>query len=158
MKVLAKFDGYTLREADSITDLETLAAWIEADETHRGIFAPQHFLSGALAADPRPGCYALEDATGEVVFFIRLSRAARVQIQFPPEADRDSSRTLRGLLHGMAFLEVELAQAGCEEWIFDTMNPQLKKTAERLLGFTESTHEMVRAISRPGEKREVEVQ
>jgi hypothetical protein len=152
MNILAEFDGYKLRAADSVADLETLYDWISRDEVHRDIFTPQFFLSGVLGGDSRPSCYALEDENG-AVFYIRLSRAARVRMQFPPGEDsKQKSRILRGLLHGMAFLETELKKVGCEEWIFDTANPALKKAAERLLGFTESTHELVRLIAHPAEK------
>lgn len=149
MTALAKFDGFTLRHADHIADIENLYEWIHADDTHRGIFEPRYFMSGPLAGDPRPTCYALEDDRG-VVFYIRISRAARVRMQFAPEGDRKQrTRVMQGLLHGMAVLENGLALAGVEEWIFDTASPKLKTLAEKLLGFTESTHELVRSINRP---------
>lgn len=149
MTSLAQFDGFTLRASDTLADVEQLADWIEADDTHRGIFEPAFFMSGELAADPRPTCYALEDEQG-AVFYIRISRAARVHIQFAPEGDRaQRSRVMRGLLHCMAALENGLAEAGAEEWIFNTESPKLKTLVERAMGFTESTHELVRLISRP---------
>ncbi len=149
MSILAQFDGYTLRATDALSDLEQLEKWIEADDTHRGIFKPWDFMSGILAADPRPTCYALEDSDG-VIFYIRISRAARVRMQFAPETShRQRSRVMQGLLHGMTFLEAGLSEAGVEEWIFDTDSAKLKTLVERLLGFTESTHELVRSISRP---------
>jgi hypothetical protein len=154
MTVLAKFDGYTLRSADTIADLEMLDTWIQKDDAHREVFDPGDFVCGVFATDSRPGCYALEDGNG-TVFFIRLSRAARVKIQFPPDTNSEQrNRNLRALLHGMAFLEVELSHSGCEEWIFDTDNQQLKKVAERILGFRESTVQMVKPIAEPEKKRE----
>lgn len=152
MSLLAEFDdGLKLREADHLADVQRLIHWIDADPAHRGIFSPGYFMSGKLAEDPRPTCYALEDEDG-VVFYIRLSRAARVRIQFAPEGDRRQRvRVARGLIHGMAFLEAGLAQARAEEWIFATESRKLKTLAQQVLGFTESTHEMVRAISRPEE-------
>lgn len=149
MSELATFDGLTLRDADQIRDLEQVSNWIEKDDAHRAIFNPGFFLSGHLAEDPRGTCYALEDGKG-VLMYIRLSRAARVHIQFGP--DTPKLRVLRGLLHGMAFLETQLAQAGCEEWIFDTTSPSLKNIAKHALGFTESTHELVRGIALPGKE------
>jgi hypothetical protein len=155
MTILAEFDGLTLRSVDTLADLKQLSQWIDADQTHRGIFVPHDFMSGRLAADPRSSCYALEDEQG-VIFYIRLSRAARVRIQFGPQEGRaQQKRVTRGLINGMAFLESTLGRAGCEEWIFDTESPQLKNLAERLLGFAESTHEMVRAIPEPGKQMEV---
>lgn len=145
-RAVADFNGYRLRPTDQVADIEQLSDWIEADEAHRGIFEPAYFMGGAFARDSRPTCYTLEDAKG-AVFYIRISRVARVHIQFAPEGDRmQQARVGRGLLHGMAFLEAMLSKAGVEEWIFDTVSPKLKNLAERLLGFTESTHEMVRSI------------
>lgn len=147
MSTRATFDGLTLRDADQIADLERLDKWIEADDAHRGIFAPGFFMSGELSEDPRAQCYALEDDQG-VVFYIRLSRVSRVRIQFAP--DTQKVRILRGLFKGMAFLEGQLARVGCDEWIFDTSSPGLKRIATDVLGFTESTHELVRPIASPG--------
>jgi hypothetical protein len=154
MRILAEFDGLTLRVTDTLGDLEKLSDWIQADDAHRDIYSPHFFMGGKFSLDDRPSYYALEDDQG-VIFYIRLSRASRVRIQFAPDSSEQRSRNMRGLLHGMAFLENVLAQAGCEEWIFDTDNPELKKTAERILGFTESTHELVRAIAEPEKKKEV---
>lgn len=144
MSIKAAFNGLVLRDADALADVTQLEEWINADETHKGIFVPADFLSGPLGNDQRGSCYALEDEQG-VVFYLRLSRAARVRIQFAPKAHK--ARVMHGLFHGMAFLESQLAQAGCEEWIFDTDSPGLKRLAEKLLGFTESTHELVRLIA-----------
>ena len=146
MNTLAEFHGLALRRADKLADVERLEDWIAADESHRGIFPPSFFLSGPFNPDPRPSCYALEDKDG-VVFYVRLSRASRVYIQFAPEGNMaQKGRVMRGLFHGMNFLEGLLADAGCEEWIFDTDSPGLRSLAQRMLGFTESTHELVRRI------------
>lgn len=148
-RAVADFDGYRLRPTDRLSDIEQLSDWIQADDVHRDIFEPGYFMGGEFALDPRPTCYALEDAEG-TVFYVRISRVARVRIQFPPEGGpKTRTRIMAGLLHGMAFLEGMLARAGVEEWIFDTVSPKLKTLAERLLGFTESTHEMVRSIKQP---------
>lgn len=152
MSTVAVFDGLRLRHADSVADLQQLSDWIEVDEEHRGVFSPHYFLTGKLGMDYRPSCYALEDSQG-LVFYIRLSRASRVRIQFGPEGDRrQKARVARSLLQGMAFLESQLANAGAEEWIFDTRAPRLTRLAEMALGFKASPHEMVRAIAAP--KRE----
>ena len=145
MSIKATFNGLVLRDADALADVTQLEEWINADETHKGIFVPADFLSGPLGNDPRATCYALEDEQG-VVFYLRLARAARVRIQFAPSAGQ-KARVIRGLFHGMAFLESQLQHVGCEEWIFDTDSPNLKRLAERVLGFTESTHELVRPIA-----------
>jgi len=99
-----------------------------------------------LAPDPRASCYALEDDAG-TVFFIRLSRAARVNIQFgQAKTIRERKRTAEALIKGMAFLEVQLSHAGCEQWIFETSDEELARMARERLGFTDSPNELVREI------------
>lgn len=122
---------------------------------HRGIYTPDFFMGGQFSTDPRSTYLALEDEKG-IIFYIRLSRASRVRIQFSPDDTKEQRRrNLQGLLHGMAFLEAQLGHKGVEEWIFETTNPELKAAAQQVLGFTESTHELVRAIADPMRKLEV---
>lgn len=148
MTTLAEFDGLRLRPTDTFADLERLEDWVKVDDAHRDSISPHHFMTGPLGIDPRPGCYALEDANG-VVFYIRIARAARVHIQFPPDDSGNRLRVAKGLVKGMAFLETQLAQAGCEEWIFDTQSEGLRSMAIKTLGFHESKDEMVRGIAQP---------
>lgn len=153
MKIVAEFDGLKLREVDE-QDYARLEEWIAADPAHASLFEPDFFLgrevteSGELAADPRATCYALEDGAG-AIFFIRIERAARVYIQFAPQPERSATplRTAKGLVKGMAFLEVGLARAGASEWVFETQNSSLKKLAETVLGFHSSKSEMIRPIT-----------
>jgi len=154
MSILAEFEGYTLRTVTE-ADRPELEAWIAADKHHTGLLDPEFFMGlaanedGETAPDPRPTCCALEDKTG-VVFFIRLSRASRVNIQFAPAQSRKTkARAAMALMKGMAFLEVQLAHAGAEEWIFDTQDPDLADMAYKRLGFIASPNEMVRIIARP---------
>jgi hypothetical protein len=155
MNILAQFDGYTLRLVMP-EDRPALEAWIAADQRHNGLLDPEFFMglatdeNGKIAVDPRPTCCALEDKTG-VVFFIRLSRAARVNIQFAPALSAKSrNRAALALMKGMAFLEVQLAKAGAEEWLFETENRELAQMALKRMGFVDSPNEMVRVIARPG--------
>jgi hypothetical protein len=153
LRIYGKFDGYTLREVSAKFDRARLEEWIAHDQAHRGIFEPGHFLglmydnSGQLVSDPRPTCYAMEDEQG-VIFYIRLSRAARVDIQFAtePKISRERLRVARGLIKGMAFLEVALERAGVEQWIFNSKAPALRVMSEMRLGFRKSPFEMVRDI------------
>lgn len=155
-KVVAEFDDYSLREVSFNRDVLQLASWISEDEHHAHL-RPAFFLGqvegedGYVQPDPRPTCYALEDETGQVVFYIRLDKAARVNIQFDPTRQtlRDRARVGRGLLRGMAFLEVGLAKANVTQWIFDTRAQGLAAMAKTRLGFYESPHELVRLIPLP---------
>jgi len=130
-----------------------IQTWIDNDRFHRNVMRPEFFLALRLDPklgwihDPRPNCYALEDATG-VIMFIRLSRAARVHIQFMPvtRAFESRVRSAAGLVRGMAFLEAGLARAGAEQWIFDTQASALAMLARTRLGFEASPHEYVRPI------------
>lgn len=154
-EILGEFDGYILRTVTA-EDRPALEAWIAADKRHSGLLDPEFFMGlatdehGETSPDPRPTCCALEDKTG-VVFFIRLSRASRVNIQFAPaQSTKSRKRAAMALLKGMAFLEVQLANAGAEEWIFETQDFELADMAYKRLGFVASPNEMVRIIGRPG--------
>jgi hypothetical protein len=155
MEELAKFDGYRLRLVEE-SDRPKLEEWIRSDQAHRDLFAPEFFMGqeeidGELATDPRVSCYALEDRH-RTLMFIRLTRAARVHIQFPPETEENRRQQRRSLglalIKGMAFLEVLLGRAGAAEWIFDSEAGPLRELAKGRLGFTTSPNELVRPISR----------
>lgn len=147
---LAEFDGLRLRATDE-QDEEKLRAWIDADPDHAGQFEPEYFMGSE-------GCFALEDAAG-VVFFIRLTKVARVRIQFNAEAKgmRQKLRVSQALARGMALLEVGLSRAGTEEWVFDTANPDLRRFALDALGFKDSPDNLVREIRAEREADETEV-
>lgn len=155
---LAKFDGYQLRAPEE-RDYQKLAEWIAADPAHSGIFDPEFFMgqavnaAGELAEDPRINAFALEDQD-RTLMYIRISRCARVHIQFPPQPENGRSihrqriRMANALIKGMAFLEVGLEQAGCSEWIFETESDPLRLLVQKRMGFSFSPHEMVRLIPR----------
>lgn len=167
MQLMAEFDGMKFR-AVTEEDRARLEEWIAADPAHASLFEPEFFMgravngNGEVGEDSRATCCALEDEKG-TVFYVRLSRAARVHIQFAPWSAEEGERrrAAAGLVKGMAFLESLLGQVGTEEWIFQTESPKLKRMAERSLGFTESKGEMVRPIEAPkivatGGKREAD--
>lgn len=153
--IVGEFDDLKLRTVSEAEDRKRLDEWIRADLYHNGIVTPDFFLGriynadGDLVLDPRPSCYALDDEKG-TVFYVRLSRASRVNIQFAPQpvvahqAQRD--RVANSLIKGMAYLETALARAGAEEWIFETRSLPLRNLAMRQLGFRQSRNELVREI------------
>jgi hypothetical protein len=132
-------------------DRALLEDWIDKDQYHRMTMSPEFFLGQRRAndhwvPDPRPSCYVIEDASGTVMF-VRLSRAARVHLQFMPMSGvLARTRTATALISGMKFLEIGLARAGAEEWIFSTEHPALAALSRMRLGFTESPHEWVKGI------------
>lgn len=140
--ILAEFDEFELREIED-GDFDRLEEWIAVDPYHASLFVPEFFLG---RNDPRATCYALDDDKG-TVFYIRLSRASRVHIQFPPMASQ-RRRIALGLMKGMAFLEVALSRAGVEEWIFASESPQLRHMAVSALEFNPSPNELVRLMAR----------
>ena len=154
---LAEFDGYKLR-APGPQDRARLEEWIAADPVHAGLMTPEFFMGRNEdgSADERPTCLVMEDGQGEV-FYIRISRAARVNIQFGEAADEEArTRTREALLKGMAYLEATLAKAGVEEWVFETESPGLKALARRRMGFTEGRNLLVRPIDPPEAPEEQE--
>lgn len=164
--ILGKFDGYSLRSIEE-SDYQQLKQWIAADPVHASILDPEFFMgqaidqAGQLAEDPRVSVFALIDRR-QTLMYIRLSRASRVHIQFPPTPEVDGTREKNkaryrhyaeisnALIKGMAFLEVGLANAGCTEWIFDTEAQQLRNLVQRRMDFAPSPMEMVRIIPRLG--------
>lgn len=147
----AKYGSYTLRSVDESKDRTLLEEWIDQDQYHRMTMSPEVFLGyrkeeGQWVPDPRPSCYVIEDEQGRVMF-VRLSRAARVHIQFMPMTGVvPRTRTANALVHGMRFLQVGLGRAGAEEWIFSTEHPALGALARMRLGFSASPHEWVKEI------------
>lgn len=147
---LCEFGGYKLRFPEE-GDRDKLLAWIEADPDHANAMTPEIFLGQHEdgSEDSRPTCFVMEDEAGEI-FFIRISRAARVYMQFGPAKDGTAAgRNGNALVHGMAYLESMLASAGVEEWVFETKHSGLKRIAKRRMGFTESAGDMIRPIAPP---------
>jgi hypothetical protein len=154
VNVREEFGNYVLRSVDAKIDRDPLARWIQQDSYHRGVFTPEFFLG----EDPRSSYYAMEDHAG-VIFFIRLSRAARVYMQFPPTTGDSQARHRLGhaLLEGLAFLEVGLSRAGCEQWAFDSHAPGLRHLAMHRMGFRALPDDLVRGIRPPeGQKAQEE--
>lgn len=149
-KPTVQFGEYTLRGVDE-DDRRRIEDWIVQDQDHREQFTANDFIEDTRLGEDEPHalCYVLADRIGDV-FFLRLSRAARVRIQFGPNLNKSERyRSARAMLHGMAFLEGMLQHLGVEEWIFDTANPELAAFATARLGFTASTNELKRPISSP---------
>lgn len=154
------FDGYILRSLNE-SDYPRLQEWIAADPAHREILDPEFFMgqrlnhAGELEEDNRATCYVLEDdCGGGPLFYIRISRAARVNIQFPPAGSSEPNEIVEALAKGMAFLEVALERAGVEEWIFSSKSRPLRRLANRTLGFSESNDELRRVIPRLDHEQE----
>lgn len=141
-KPVYHFHGYTLRPATS-EDILMSTAWTAADPWHANTTNPEFWL------DQSPGIesYILEDAEGPV-FFFRMTRAVRLDIQFPPEPpEGDTRKRVRdGLREGFGWLAAVLALSGVHEVIFKSENPELIRSAEKRLGFRYSKGELVHEL------------
>ena len=136
-----QFGGYTLR-ATTEADRALADEWIAADPFHRDTTTADFFLG----TEPGSEAFVLEDAEGKV-FFIRLTRAMRIDIQFsPPVSIEARERTRDALTVGVEWLADALAKTGCRELIFESQNPALIRASEKRLGFRRSPGELVRAI------------
>ena len=119
-------------------------AWIEADSYHRGIVTPEFLLQ------PRGNCYLVEDEQGPV-FFLKLRRAARLDVQFAPQSAAMRARTRRVLHEGFPPLGAMLAEQGFDEALFWTSNPALARSMQKRAGFLHLGGEMVRVLQKGGQ-------
>lgn len=143
MTGMYRFGKYTLRPATE-ADRPLAAAWVSADEWHANTTEPDFFLSAEKGIES----YVLEDPHGPV-FFFRMTRTIRLDIQFPPDDERQPTheRTREALMAGVEWLAGSLALAGIHQLIFDSTNPLLIRSAEKRLGFHRSPDELVRDIA-----------
>jgi hypothetical protein len=151
MSEIARLDNFSLRAVGE-EDRKLLDDWIEKDLGHKSKLEANYFLGlyPDGTPDSRPTCYAIEDENGSPLLYIRLSKVARVRIQFPPLRNRRQRMlNAEALMKGMAYLEALLAQCNTEEWIFDTTNMELAHFAISHLGFQASPNEMKRGIEPP---------
>ena len=137
-----EFGQFRLRPAVE-GDRALLEQWIEADPFHRGEVRAGFFLERAPGVD----AWALEDASGHVVFYFKTEVAARVHIQFgPAETTADRERNRDAMVDGLAWIEGQMAANGFREILFDSRNPVLIRTAEKRMGFVRSPDDLRRAI------------
>lgn len=126
--------GLELREVRP-EDHALLCAWIDADPHHRGKTLPSFF-------EAAKDCFLLHDEHAPV-FFLKLSRAVRLDVQFAPG---DRIRTRRGLHEGFPPLAAILAATGAEEVLFAADTELLARSMEKRMGFKRSPHELVRSL------------
>lgn len=126
----------------SESERATIAEWIAADPDHRDRVNDQFFIG------PEPGaqCLTLTNPQGKV-FFFRLTRVLRIDIQFPPAStEEEQSRLRRGLTSGFRWLRQRAAAAGFREIVFQSESRMLKVFCRRF-GFKESPQELSCLIS-----------
>lgn len=119
-------------------DRKLIEGWIELDPDHaaKGVTADFFCVSGSLHE-----CYAVEDAHGLVIFYLRLSsldtmKTLRLHIQFRPH-ERFFRRhwTLDALMEGFDWLKTAGSGSGVERMVCRATRPDLVLFLERRLGF-----------------------
>lgn len=145
------FTTYQLRPATE-ADRELCERWIEADPDHRGRVNADFFIK------PEPGVetFVLEDAQGEV-FFFRMMRALRIDIQFGPSTSAEErERTRLALMNGFDWLKESCGSAVIRQVIFESQVVPLVRFCEKRFGFQQSSHELVCGIAAPKPQSELE--
>jgi hypothetical protein len=132
------FDGYTVRPVEP-RDRIYLGQLIQSDAHHREKVDPDFFMN------PLPGesCWALEDASGQIVFYFKNSPVIRMHIQFTDRRRQNMS----GLLKGLAWIEGIFRASLFREIIFDVDGPELQAFAKRRLGFVDARNLLSRMIA-----------
>lgn len=138
------FSKYQLRPATE-EDRELCERWIEADADHRGRVKADFFIK------PEPGVetFVLEDADGQV-FFFRMMRALRIDIQFgPATSPEDRERTRIALMNGFDWLKDSCRNAVIRQVMFESNVAPLVRFCEKRFGFQQSSHELLCGIAAP---------
>jgi hypothetical protein len=133
VKPIFHFDGYTVRPVEE-RDRPYLEALIQGDPYHHDRMTADYFLK----LQPGEDGWALEDSSGQVVFYFRTSVAARIAIQFQPvTGPADRQRNAAALSRGLRWLESRLRANYFRQILFDTDGPELREFALQRLGFVE---------------------
>jgi len=148
MSEAVKIGSYTLRPATE-RDRDLIAIWIEGDPDHRDWATPDFFLGKrpedgeAAAGIPGRECFAVEDARGNTVFYVLMTRALRLHVQFgPDETTAQRERNADALREGFGWLERGAAGSGIWEILFSSTNDPLITFAKRRLRFNSSPNEL----------------
>src|ERR1041384_7980464 len=109
-------------------DYPAFAAAMAKDPQHASL-KPEEFVR-----EPKTELMVWEDDKGPV-FFFRVSRDIRIDIQFDPTVEKD--RTVEGIKDGLLWLENNV-RADFRGVVFDSIYRPLIAFAKRRLGFKES--------------------
>lgn len=143
MNQVTKLGPYTLRPV-SDRDRDLLAIWIEQDPDHRDRVKPEFFLDSKDGME----CFAVEDAAGVVVFYIKMTRALRLDIQFGPDETREQrERNVDAMREGFNWLRLGAAGSGIHEILFNSTNIPLVNFAERRLAFRKAPDELSHKVT-----------
>lgn len=116
-----------------------VAELIELDADHRGqvqaaSFAPPMPVSGQE-------CFAIvEPQSGELLFYFRITRVMRIDIQFDPRRREDNQQVLQD---GFEWLVGMGMKSGYRQLIFDSVTRPLINFCKRRFRFRPSPNELV---------------
>ena len=116
------------------SDRKTLEEWVARDKEHCSTSTAEVWLPQEHA-----DCYLVSDDKAEPLFFFRVSKSMRIDIQFPSEADRRMPKALDEFTRDM---KRSAKQSGFKELIFDSVFPRLIKFVSKR-GFKPSPNEQV---------------
>ena len=95
-------------------------------------FRPDIFM------DPNTKSVAIQDESGEVIFWVNFSREVRVRIQFREGADKDKVR--EAFKQNIPLFAEAYRRAGCVAFLFDSVSAPLIWFL-RQFGFRKATNE-----------------
>jgi hypothetical protein len=125
------FDTYTVRPVEE-RDRTYLTQLIEADEYHKDEMDARFFLE----LWPGEDAWALEDQTGNVLFYFKTQTAVRLSMQFAQaETVEAKTRNRLALMKGLAWIEAQFRANRFREILFHTDAPELTVMAKRRMGF-----------------------
>ena len=136
------FGGYVVRPVAE-RDRAYLEKLIREDDYHRERMNADFFLK------PKPGeeSLALEDKSGQVVFYFKTQAAVRLAIQFTDSSTLAAKRRNgMALIEGLAWIIGILRKNNFREILFDTEGPELHVFAKRHLGFVDAPGLLAMAV------------
>lgn len=130
----------TIRRFLRQTDEAKLKEWLAADPVHTARYGDR------FTTDEGIELYTVE-ADGEPVFFLRLSRVLRVEMQFPPKKTSLKIKIARCLRKGLYVLAASAKHNGFAEMVFETDSEKLRNYCKGL-GFAESDYLTIPLVKR----------
>lgn len=133
-------ERYSVRAA-SAEDHERLAQWMEHDPYHKEL-KPEHWYQAEAGVQ----CLVLQDAQETPIFFWRIRRALRIEIQFNFATPHWNQVAMED---GMRWLAAKSQASGFRQIIFESISRPLINFCKRRLRFRSSPNELVFEIPAP---------
>lgn len=122
---------FFVRRAEE-ADREKLNLFIAADPDHVGKSQAQFWIDQGAGVESLVFNDGAEEKPGPTDIFVRFTMVARLDVQFPPNADRGARMAIGQLMkNGMPWLMAELKKRGIREVVFDSKSPGLIAMCKR---------------------------